>query len=135
MVPYTITPLSDNLIYIRWTTSPTLVDAEEFIRTLKKLLNERKTPVYFISDLRHGQITNAGTIQKLAELTAHPNWAGSTAFANTLVATIFVDIFKRLTRTTKREREIWPTPQQALDYLEGISPGLTKGIDWEAVLK
>ncbi len=134
MVPYTITPLSDKLIYIRWTTSPTVVDAEEFIRTLKKLLNERETPVYFISDLRHGQITNAGTIQKLAELTAHPNWAGSTAFGNTLVATIFVDIFKRL-KGAKSDREIWPTAQQALDYLEGISPGLTKGIDWEAVLK
>lgn len=134
MVPYTITPLSDKLIYIRWTTSPTVVDAEEFIRTLKKLLNEQETPVYFISDLRHGQITNAGTIQKLAELTAHPNWAGSTAFGNTLVATIFVDIFKRL-KGAKSDREIWPTAQQALDYLEGISPGLTKGIDWEAVLK
>ncbi|MBL8153653.1 MAG: hypothetical protein JNM70_05660 [Anaerolineae bacterium] len=134
MVPYTITPLSDKLIYIRWTKSPAVMEAEEFIRTLKKFLNEREAPVYFISDLRKGQITNAGTIQKLAELTRHANWAGSTAFGNTLVAAIFVDIFKRLKRT-KSDREIWPTPQQALDYLEGISPGVTKGIDWEAVLK
>jgi hypothetical protein len=131
-LPYTISTLSERLIYIRWEGSPSAEEGLEFINSLNQVLNEAPTPLYFISDLRFGCITRSATLYKLTRLAAHPNWGGSVSFSGSAGIAVFVNLFARLSR--RLTKEMWSTPHEAIAHLETLQPGLTTGIDWKTVL-
>ncbi|MBZ0298632.1 MAG: hypothetical protein K8J31_02780 [Anaerolineae bacterium] len=131
-------PLSPELIYIRWNQTPqpgSGVDAQ-FLSDLQTLLEDAPQPVYFISDLRRGRITDMRTIQMLAQLARHKNWAGSTAFSQDPITSILVQSFRAFTRTDSASNDhIETTPEAALNFLNTLKPGLVDGIDWDAVIR
>lgn len=132
---YQITPVSDQLIYIRWFRESDDPNAEEqFLRDLKHVLDSASRPVYTISDLRDGRIDDVETVRKLAEMTtSHPNYAGGTAFSQDAYTSLFVGLFSKYAHTRKTS-ELWPTFEMALNYLEARSPGISQGINWESLL-
>ncbi|MCC6612879.1 MAG: hypothetical protein IT320_05325 [Anaerolineae bacterium] len=129
---YRVRKLSEKLYYIRWLQRPSAVEGYEFIEDLRDLLDEVSQPIYFISDLRKGQITDVQVLRQLGDLTKHEHWAGSTAFSELIASKVFVNVFTSLAQ--QRTREIWPTAQEALAYLESVAPGVTADIDWDNVL-
>ncbi|MBE0689356.1 MAG: hypothetical protein IH587_04460 [Anaerolineae bacterium] len=129
---YSVHKLSERLYYIRWLKPPTSAEGHAFVDSLGRLLEESPQPVYFISDLRNGQITDVQVLRRLGGLTKHEKWAGSTAFSERIASKVFVNLFTALAQT--RHREIWPTAEEALAYLESVCPGLTANIDWQDVL-
>lgn len=133
---YEIKQLSTNLIFIRWLHSPTSNSSTEkqFLADLKTLLDESEDRLYFLSDLRKGRIINVKTLQKLAQLADHPHWGGSTAFSQSPTTADFVRVFATLAKQASIQDEHQDTPEGALAYLEKIKPGITEGIDWEALL-
>ncbi|MBZ0297014.1 MAG: hypothetical protein K8L99_30925 [Anaerolineae bacterium] len=134
MEAYALTQLSPQLVLIQWRRSPSAGEAYAFIQELEAVLNNAPEPLYFISDLRLGHIDHAVILRSLGQLTKHLNWAGSTAFGGTYQTQLYVNLFTRLSRVIKPEREIWDDPEKAIEYLESLSPGLTRGIDWDAAL-
>ncbi|MEL6269192.1 MAG: hypothetical protein AAFR22_05220 [Chloroflexota bacterium] len=134
---YSIQQLKKELVYITWDGSPRAADyaiEERFIRDLRTTLDEAAGPVYVLSDLRRGRISNMKTIQRLAELTRHPNYAGSTAFSGNLITNILVGTFSRFSVETQPKDAIWKTPEEVLAYLELLQKGVTQNIDWNALL-
>lgn len=130
---YRIVMLSDALCYIHWAQDASLKDGYQFVADLERILNQRPNKIYFISDLRLGCITQVEVLRKLSHLGAHPNWGGGTSFVSP-TSSIFSRFFDRLQRAHRQEDATWPTPEQAITYIEMLSPGITKGIDWERVL-
>lgn len=132
---YEITPLSKELLYIRWTASPEIGSPTEnqFLEDLTILLNNAKQPIYFLSDLRKGRISNMQTLWQLAQLAQHENWGGGTAFGNDPITNLLAQAFARFVRRANRQDEIWHTREQALAFLETLKPGITRGIDWSTI--
>ncbi len=133
---YQINCVSDRLVYIRWLRESDDPAAEApFLDDLKYILDTAQQPVYLLSDLREGRIDDAETLHRLAELTsAHPNYAGGTAFSQDAYTSMFVGIFARYAHHNRRTTELWPTFDMALNYLETLSPGITQNINWERLL-
>lgn len=134
---YQIKPVSPELVYIKWyaNTDPRGKAEATFIADLTACLNQAPHPIYFISDVRAGRITDVGTLSQLANLTRHKNWAGSTAFAQNPLSAIFVSTFASLAKKGREHQEMQDTPGDALAYLESLKPGITNGIDWQSVLE
>jgi hypothetical protein len=133
---YSIRQLSSELFYIRWhpRSGFNVADEKQFIHDLKVILNHAPDPVYFISDLRQGRITNVAVLNELAHLTRHKHWAGSTAFGKNPLSAIFVNTFSALAGQSRSHKEIYDTPEECLMYLESLRLHLTHGIDWNEVL-
>lgn len=134
---YQIIRLSEELVYIRWHRTPRLnsgVDTQ-FLADLQTLLDEAPKPQYFISDLRHGRITDMRSIRQLGQLTKHKNWAGSSAFSQDPITGILVQSFRTFSPgQLDTNDEIQAVPADALKFLEQLKPGITEGIDWDAVI-
>jgi hypothetical protein len=134
---YQIIQLSDELIYIRWQRTPKFnsgADAQ-FLADLQKLLDEATTPQYFISDLRRGRIADMRSIRQLGQLTQHKNWAGSSAFSQDPITSLLVQSFRTFAPgQLATNDEIQAAPADALKFLEQLKPGVTDGIDWNAVI-
>src|SRR5690606_15537960 len=110
------------------------VDAQ-FLAELQKLLDEAPKPQYFISDLRRGRITDMRSIRQLSQLTKHKNWAGSSAFSQDPITGILVQSFRTFSPGQRDANdEIQTTPADALRFLSELKPGITDGIDWDAVI-
>lgn len=127
---YTIVPLKEDLIYITWLRDPTHKEEHEFLKDLQRILETTPQRVYFLSDVRRAVIRTPNTLYHLAQLIQHQNCAGSTAFSGSFSATIYVGLFQRFSQKPPETPEVWPTPEQALAYLETLRPGLTEGLDW-----
>ena len=127
--------VASNLLYICWYPTPCENSRPEsaFIGELAAYLRDSSGPFYFLSNLRQGRITDRRTLQALGLLTKHENWGGSAAFSDELVSGAYVNVFTAY--ASKKEREIWDTPEDAIAALEVLKPGLTSGIDWKAVIK
>lgn len=138
-MPYKFINLSDELILIRWLRTPSKEEGAQFITEFTALLDQAPHPLYILSDLRQGHISDARTIQDLSRLASHKNLGAGTAFASGTVERslkgIFVGLFVSLSRDRSRVGQIAGSLDEALEYLEEAKPGITKGIDWEAVLK
>jgi len=69
---YQIKPVSSELIYIKWyaNTDPRGKAEDTFITDLTTCLNHAPHPIYFISDVRAGRITDVSTLSQLAR--EHP---------------------------------------------------------------
>jgi hypothetical protein len=138
-MPYELRSLSDELVYIRWNRMPTKEDGIQYIADLKRLLDQAPHPLYFLSDLRRGHLSDAYTIQQLSRLASHQNWGAGTAFASGEISQpvkgIFVGLFVSLSRDKSRTGQMAGSLDEALEYLEEVKPGVTKSVDWKAVLE
>ncbi len=130
---YSITKLSERLCFIRWTQDASDAEALEFVIELAAILEQSTVSLFFLSDLTRGCITQLDGLRRLADLTTHPNWGGSTSFAS-MSSSVFSSLFGRLVNTRQQDDRTYMNPQEALDYLERLLPGITKDIDWSAIL-
>jgi hypothetical protein len=136
---YEFVNLSDELILIRWNGTPTKEEGNRYITEFTAMLDQAQHPLYILSDLRRGHISDARVIQSLSRLATHKNLGAGTAFASGIadqsLKGIFVGLFVNLSGNKSRVGQIAGSLDEALDYLETAKPGVTKNIDWEAVLK
>jgi hypothetical protein len=134
VMDYEIVQVASNLIFIRWFNEPSAAATEtRFLADLKQIVECSTQPVYFISDLRRGKITNVETLRRLGEMTRMHNWGGSSAFTDDSYTSLFVNLYSKYGDHSKEE--VWTKPEQALKRLEGLCPGITAGIDWKALLE
>lgn len=130
---YAIIKLSERLYLIRWSADATTEEANQYLAELAQVLEQTITPIYFISDLTHGCITQLFALRRLANLATHPHWGGSTAFGS-MSSAVFSSLFERFTSTRQHSDRTYTDPQEALAYLESLLPGITADIDWERIL-
>ena len=88
---------------------------------------------YFISDLRRGQIVDVCIIHQLGALTRHTNWAGSTAFSQSPISKLFLGSFRKMV-TASEKNMTFNLPEDAIAFLEVLSPNLTSEVDWPQIL-
>ena len=116
-------PLSDELVFVRWHRNPTPVSQDAYLYELELLLDAARHHLYVICDVSEGQLSDGLAKQYLAKLRQHPHWGGSVSFGQAAVA-------------DARGRRAAPRPltgpdtsvrdvEDALDYLEGLKPGIT----------
>jgi hypothetical protein len=130
MPTYSFNPLSEQVVLITWVKNPSLDEAQSFITDLKTLLDNSPKPLYFISELSRGRIVDIRIIQQLGALTQHAHWSGSSAFTKSIISQIFVGQFQKSHPNIPERNQIFDQAQEAIDFLEALSPGLTTGIDW-----
>lgn len=131
---YRMSFLKENLVYIEWESFPSTNQVLQFLQELERMLNEATCPLYFLSDLRRGYILQTHLIHRLGDLSTHPNFGGGTAFSEVNKTNAFLRLWKQFTGN-KNTSQTWPRLEDALEYLEGVQPGLTQGIDWKTVVK
>ena len=131
---YHLLALNPQLIFITWERSPHPDEAQAFINNVERWLNHAPHPLYFLSDLRQGRIVDIRIINQLSQLTKHPCWGGSTAFSQSPLSKIFVGNFQKMSRTTQDVNTFFDLPEQAIEFLETLVPGITHNIDWHAIL-
>jgi hypothetical protein len=130
---YSVHQLSPCLVMIVWTRTPLPHEAKDFIQTLQTLLDKAHQPQYFISDLRRGQIVDVRIIHQLSALTRHHNWAGSTAFSQSPISKLFLGSFRKMV-TASDKNMTFDRPEDAIAFLEALSPDLTSTIDWPHII-
>ncbi|MDX2138731.1 MAG: hypothetical protein SF123_11610 [Chloroflexota bacterium] len=123
--------VSDDLIFIRWTSTATHQDEVLFIKALQHCLNHAAHPLYFLSDLTNGCIVGIKPLGELGKLTQHRNWAGSTAFTLSMISRVYASSFRSLSRDTADKNTVCESVHEALAFLESLKPGVTADIDWE----
>lgn len=133
---YVIQRLKPNLVFIRWLQSPARNSAAErdFLDALANVLERVDVPQYFISDLRRGRIIGQKALMHLSNLASHAKWGGSTAFYDNPVSAIYAQTFQNLVRSLDEKDRIYERPQQALEFLESLEPGITTDVDWNELL-
>lgn len=134
---YTLQRLSARLMFIQWHRTPTSESGNSFVQALQSLLNEAEEVQYFISDLRRGRIIDMAVINRLGNLTRHPRWGGSTAFSANPISQIFAQSFLKLASHPKDLNAIFDKPEDAIQFLESLCPGLTSepSLDWNAIIR
>lgn len=133
-MPYTIQWLKDNFVYITWQRTPGITEAQRFVAELDDIVRKAEQELYFMSDLRRGRIIDIRVIQMLSRLTQHDNWGGSVAFTTDPVSRSFVNIFQGMILENKDRNPMFDEFEKAYAFLEQLSPGITDGVDWDAVL-
>lgn len=131
---YEIQKLKPDLIFIRWHRPPTRQSDSQktFLADLKKILDEAPMPIFFLSDLRRGVITNLETLRRLGELTLHPNWGGGVSYGTKFSTDMYVDTFENLSLRKTGDHMAY-TLEDALAYLESLKSGLTSDVDWDSL--
>lgn len=120
--------LSSNLIFIRWHRMPTPVSEDAFIQTLEQFVERAAGPIYFVSDLEKGHISNVRALRRMADLTKHRNWGGGVSYGRNIATGVYVQTFKRMA-APNLENNMAASAAEALAFLENLKPGLTAGID------
>lgn len=135
---FEIEQVAPKLFFVRWLTSPDAGSPceENYLNVVNDILTQAPHPIYLISDLRRGRISNAYVLRELGKLTSHPLLAGSTAFSSDPVTNLMVGVFKQYARRVNKgeHHETWETPEEAIAYLELLEPGITDGINWEKLI-
>lgn len=131
--PYEFIPLSENLLFIRWNTTPDREQALQFVTDMRAYLDMAGGVVYTLADLSGGFITDMGAIARLSSLSQHPNHGGGVTFGGDYRADMYVSLYERMAHPVDRHR--WhETLTAALVDLERRFPGITDGVD-EAALR
>lgn len=132
---YKMQLLKSDLLLIRWHSEPLEGYRPEanYLGDFRKYLDEATQPIYVLSDLRHGKITDVRILQQLGRLTFHTNYGSGTAFSDDMGAEIYVGVFSRFAARPKREEGVHSSLAEALAYLESLKAGVTEGADWENV--
>lgn len=130
---YRITCLKPNLVLIQWFESPPdrSPDVAAWINELRDMVQRAGTPIYFLSDLRAGRVTDVNALFELAIISKHKNWAAGVSFSSNISSKVYAGLFARF---SQREQPIAGSLEAALHTLEAQHPGLTADIDWAAVL-
>ncbi len=125
---YTITFIKNDLIFIKWHQTPLngSLEGVEFVKTLQQILDEAPAPIYILSDLTSGSLTDVVQIRRLSHLAKHANYGGSVAFGDGYQTSVYAGLFASV---AQRADEIQPNLQKALAHLDEIQPGITAGID------
>lgn len=135
---YTITKLSPELYYVRWLEAPQIGSSSErqYITDIHVILDETPMPIFVISDLRQGRISNAMVLRELGKLANHPKIAGSTGFSSDPVTSLMMGVFKQYANRVLRgtDHQTWETPEEAIVYLERLKPGITMDIEWDQII-
>jgi hypothetical protein len=126
-----------DFLLIRWLSASAegYQPQTDYIGQLRAYLEAAKQPIYCLSDLRHGRITNVRILQQLGKLTYHPMFGGRTAFAGDVGAEVYVGVFSHFASRPKREDTVHSSLEAALAYLEKLKAGITEGIDWSSVFE
>jgi len=129
--------LRADFLLIRWLSAPAegYQPQTDYIGQLRAYLEAAKQPIYFLSDLRHGRITDVRILQQLGKLTYHPMFGGGTAFAGDISAEVYVGVFSHFASRPKRVDTVHASLEAALAHLEKLKVGITEGIDWSCVFE
>lgn len=127
---YRFTWLNKRLVLISWSRTPDTIEAAQYIRDLKQLLDTAEEALYFITDLRRGRIIDLNVIRHLVDLSHHANWAGSTAFTENPISQIFGTTYQRLMGHKAEKNQVFNQPADAIAFLEALCPRITEGINW-----
>ncbi len=138
---YKILLLKPTLYYVKWSQIPKANSPEmqRYFFEMNAILDSEAQPVYFLSDLRDGHITNAHLLLQLARVLDHKNYAGGASFSQNNNANRdlrILNYIKTANRNgnTKAPNKVFFTPQEALEYLEEMMPTITDGVDWDEIL-
>ncbi|HRE49273.1 MAG TPA: hypothetical protein PLD47_16220 [Aggregatilineales bacterium] len=131
---YEIRRLTSDLIFVRWNSIATEEEGFHYVNELRHIMEESPHKLYFISDLRKGYIENVNVLHRLGALTKSEQFGGGTAFSHQFSASLFVGVFARLARRFSRTDQFYNTFSEAIAFLEKLKPGVTQGIDWQAIL-
>ena len=132
---YHIRRLSDQLIYIHWKRTPDEKNENAFLIDLKWTLDASPKPQYVLSDLRYGRIISLRTLQQLAKLTEHVQFAGSTAFSQVPSTKFLVGSFRAFAYKSGSKNEMHETLEEALTFLESLKQDVTQNIDWAHLME
>lgn len=131
---YTITRIKPNLMFVRWFATP--LNREDVVRAyfgeLRHILQTATQPIYAISDLRDGRITDVKLLYELSKVLDHPHWGGGTSFSSTLTGTLYADVYAQF--ADARELPATESLESALAALETLQPGIADGVDWERII-
>jgi hypothetical protein len=130
---YHLTLLSPNLVFIQPDSEPTREDDRIYLAEVRKLLDEASGPLYFLVDFRKFMTTNVSTINKLAQLSTHENFAASVAFSSDRSRAVYTGLYASLSGIDG-PRTLTDDPYAAINQLEMLCPGLTTDIEWQKVL-
>lgn len=133
-MPYNIQKLHHKLVYIQWCGTASVDECQQYVADLKHLLDNAHDGLYFISDLRRGRITDMNTLYALSKLAQHPQWRGSVGFSLHPLSQRFAQAYEMMLRKEVTRNQTTLEITGALAFLEGLEPGLTDDIDWQAVL-
>lgn len=135
---YEFLQLSARLYFIRWNDNPAIGSPSEthFLEEMRRTLDSAPQPVYFVSDLRNGRVSNAVVLRELGKLTAHRNWGGSASFSEDPTTHLMMNVFRKYSHRNLSEprNQTWKTPQEAINYLDKLAPGITAEVDWDALI-
>lgn len=131
--PYRIHHLKPNLVLIQWLHTPPdrSPEIKSWLDELRTIVYHAEAPVYFISDLRAGRVTDVNALFELSILSKHNNWAAGVSFSQSISSEVYVGLFARF---SKREQPLADSLEAALRMLEEQHPGLTADIQWATVL-
>lgn len=134
---YKMQLLKPNLLVIRWLSVPAegYQPQSNYIAQFRAHLEAATQPIYILSDLRHGRITDVRILQQLGKLTYHPVFGGGTAFAGDISTEIYVGAFTRFASRSKQVDTVHTSLEAALAYLETLQAGITQDVDWSIVLE
>lgn len=138
---YKILLLTPCLYYVKWfdipkTNNPLM---NQYFFELNAILDSEEKPVYFLSDLRDGHITNAHLLIQLAKVLDHKNYGGGCAFGDNAMVQGDVSMFQYMQKmsrghNTKNSLELFASHEEAIAHLETFEPNITKGIDWDEII-
>ncbi len=133
---YKMQLLKEDLLLIRWQAEALegYKAQTDYLTDFRAYLDAATQPIYVISDLRYGKITDVRILQQLGRLTYHPNYGAGVAFSDDIGAEIYVGVFSRFAARPKREENVHSSLSKALAYLETFKAGISEGVDWEGVL-
>lgn len=133
---YKMQLLKADLLLIRWHNEALegYKSQADYLADLRRYLDAAEQPIYVLSDLRYGKITDVRILQQLGKLTYHPNYGGGTAFSDDISAEIYVGVFSRFASRPKREEGIHANLAEALAYLESLRAGISEEVDWASTL-
>ncbi|PJF43330.1 MAG: hypothetical protein CUN55_08995 [Phototrophicales bacterium] len=129
---YRIQRLKPNLVLIQWLRTPKdqSPEIQHWLDELKQIVHHATEPVYFLSDLRRGRVTDVRALFELGQLSKHKNWAMGVAFSKSITSEVYAQLFARFSPT---EKPIADSLEAALAMLEEQHPGITAGIDWAQI--
>lgn len=139
-MPYKILMLNPRLYYIKWfeIPKPNSTLMKNYFFELNAILDSEEQPVYFLSDLRQGHITNIHLLLQLAKVLNHVNFGGCYYFSDKVAASRDIKMFRYIQSTNAggngSKHVLFSTPEEAINHLESAEIGITKQIAWDDIL-
>jgi len=138
---YRILWLNPCLYYVKWfeIPKPNSQMMKNYFFELNAILDSEENPVYFLSDLRKGHITNVHLLLQLAKVLNHKNYGGGAAFSDKGSASTDMSMFQYIQKmsrstTANTNHQLFVTAEEAIAYLESLEADITRDIHWEEIL-